>query len=242
MNNNTIVGDKLRVLALITARGGSKRLPNKNILTLGDKALIGWTLDLALKFFSASSVIVSTDDEKIAATARAHGATVPWLRPAHLASDTASSLDVALHALDWYEAAHGKVDALLLLQPTSPFRSERSIARLLQLFVDNKRRPVVSISPCDSHPLWTFKVESNHLLPYISQAGANMRSQDLPPAYSLNGSLYLISPDDLRVGRTFVPSNTVPLVMADPIEALDIDTAFDWLVAEAYVRTIRTAS
>ena len=112
----------MKVLALIPARGGSKRVPGKNVRDLAGKPLIIWTLDAVRGVEGIVDVLVSTDDPGIAAVASSAGARVPWLRPAHLATDIAGSVDVALHALDWFEMQHGTVDALLLLQPTSPLR------------------------------------------------------------------------------------------------------------------------
>src|SRR5438093_3043672 len=112
----------MRILALITARRGSKRLPAKNVRLLRGVPLITWSIDVVRNIPEICDILVSTDDAATAEIARRAGAAVPWLRPAALATDTASSVDVCLHSLDWYEQAHGAVDGLLLLQPTSPFR------------------------------------------------------------------------------------------------------------------------
>ena len=108
----------MRILALIAARGGSKRLPGKNMRLLGGKPLIIWSIDVAKNIPDICDILVSTDDPAIAAVCTEAGAYVPWLRPAELSTDTASPVDVALHALDWYRAKKGSVDGLLLLQPT----------------------------------------------------------------------------------------------------------------------------
>ena len=231
----------MKILALVLARGGSKRLPGKNIRMLGGKPLINWSIDAALGVPGICEVLVSTDDPAIAQVCRAAGALVPWLRPAELASDTASSVDVALHALDWYEAQHGAVDALLLLQPTSPFRSRLSIERGIALFAAHCADPgtaagtvqVVGVSPCAAHPLWAMKLEGGRLVPFVPGAGLQTRSQDLPDAYMLNGAFYLTAPGQLRASRTFAGPGAVPLVIESAQEALDIDTPFDWIVAQA---------
>src|SRR4051812_14473677 len=114
---------EMKVAALIPARGGSKTIPRKNIVSVGGKPLIAWTIGAALGSKLLDRVCVSTDDEEIAAVARQHGAEVPFMRPAELASDEAGSLGVALHALDWMAAHGGEPDYLLLLQPTSPLRT-----------------------------------------------------------------------------------------------------------------------
>lgn len=222
----------MRVLAVITARGGSKRLPGKNIRPLGGRPLIAWSIDAARVLPDICDILVSTDDETIVQAARAAGASAPWLRPAELSGDTAGSVDVCLHALDWYEREHGAVDGLLLLQPTSPFRRAATITRGFAMFERLPRRPVVSVSPAASHPLCCYRVEDNIMIPYIARGGEAIRSQDLPQAHVLNGALYLIRPDQLRATRTFCPPDVQPLVIEPPWEGLDIDTPWDWFLAE----------
>lgn len=222
----------MRVLAVITARGGSKRLPEKNIRPLNRRPLIVWSIDAARGLPDICDILVSTDDEKIAQVARTEGASAPWLRPAELSSDTASSVDVCLHALDWYESEHGEVDGLLLLQPTSPFRSVTTIIRGLAMFERLPRRPVVSVSPAASHPLWCYRLEDNVMIPYVARGGEAIRSQDLQQAHVLNGALYIIRPDQLRATRTFCPPDAQPLLIEPPWEGLDIDTPWDWFLAE----------
>ena len=128
----------MRILAFITARGGSKRLPEKNIRPLGGKPLMMWSIDVARDIVDVCDILVSTDDSGIAKIARDGGALVPWLRPAELATDTATSVDVCLHAIDWYEAEKEEADGLMLLQPTSPFRSQETVLRGIELFRKNQ--------------------------------------------------------------------------------------------------------
>lgn len=223
----------MKILALIPARGGSKRLPGKNIRPLGGKPLIVWSIEIAKSVETVCDVLVSTDDAKIAEVARQAEALVPWLRPADLASDTAGSVDVCLHALDWYEQVYGAVDGLMLLQPTSPFRSRESVLRGVQLFAENERRPVVGVSYAASHPQWCFRLDGLALRPFVPGGGLNLRSQDLPPAVVLNGGFYLVQPQDLRRRRQLFSDDMLPLLCDDPMEAVDIDTAADWRIAEA---------
>jgi CMP-N-acetylneuraminic acid synthetase len=223
----------LRLLALIVARGGSKRLPGKNIRRLGENPLIVWSVNVVKGIPEVCDILVSTDDAATAQVARDAGALVPWMRPAELATDTASSLGVCLHALDWYEAERGKVDGLLLLQPTSPFRSRKSVLHGIDLFRTNNLRPVVGVSPAESHPLWCFYLEGNSLRPFSDTGGLDLRSQELPPAYAVNGAFYLIAPADLRHLRSFFCDDMVPLVMTEPGESIDIDSESDWKIAEA---------
>src|SRR5260221_11346395 len=171
---------KLRILALIIARGWSKRGAGKNIRKLGTRPVIVWSLDAVNGIPEICDILVSTDDAAIADVARNAGGLVSWLRPAEFATDTASSLDASIHALEWYEKENGGVDGLLLLQPTSPFRRRKSIIRGIELFRANGLSPVVGVSPASSHPQWCFKILDNKLRPYIDGAGLRLRSQALP--------------------------------------------------------------
>jgi len=229
----------MRILALITARGGSKRLPGKNIRVLSGKPLVVWSIDVARNIPEICDILVSTDDPAIAAVCSEAGAYVPWLRPAVLATDTASSVDVALHALDWYESEKGAVDGLLLLQPTSPFRTQESVRNGLELYRKNGRQPVLGVSPIHAHPMWTLKKEGEYLVPFMQEHGIGTRLQDLPPAFVVNGSFYLISPAELRACQSFVGTKAIPLLMESPEEVLDIDTEWDWNMAQAVVGMVK---
>lgn len=225
----------MRILALITARGGSKRLPGKNIRLLGGKPLIIWSIDVAKDISEVCDILVSTDDAEIASVCKRAGALLPWLRPTELATDIASSVDVVLHALDWYETQKGLVDGLLLLQPTSPFRTKKTVHKGIKLFMQNGRKSVLGVSPMHTHPMWTLKIDGNYVVPFFKDHGLDTRSQDLPTAYVVNGSFYLISPDELRANRSFIGLKTIPLIIESSQEALDIDTEWDWAVAEACI-------
>jgi CMP-N,N'-diacetyllegionaminic acid synthase len=232
----------MRILALITARAGSKRVPGKNTRLLAGKPLLAWSVASAQGLPDICDILVSTDDESVAAIARAAGASVPWLRPLELAGDTATSVDVALHALSCYEADNGEVDGLLLLQPTSPFRSRATVVKGLDMFnAANDLRPVVGVSPAQSHPLWCFRLKEDLLMPFCREGGLHLRSQDLPTAFVVNGAFYLISPHDLRERKSFYSDNMVPLVMEDPRERIDIDTEWDWTLAE-FIATLENSS
>lgn len=226
----------MKLLALIPARGGSKRVLNKNIRELGGKPLIAWTIEAARGASELVDVLVSTDSPAIAKVAEAAGALVPWLRPAELATDTATSLAVCMHALDWYENEKGPIDGLVLLQPTSPFRSASSIRRGIDLFCEHPQRSVVSFSPAESHPMWCYRVSGEAIQPFMDDVIRPSRSQDLPPAYVINGALYIAGPTYLKQQCSFLGQDTVPLVMEDLREALDIDTEWDWMLAETLLK------
>ncbi len=224
----------MKILALILARGGSKRLPGKNIRILGGKPLIVWSLDVAQDIAEICTTLVSTDDLEIAKVCKEAGALVPWLRPAELSTDTAGSVDAALHALDWYEKEYGMVDGILLLQPTSPFRTKETVRKGIELFKENGKQSVLGVSPTHTHPMWTFKMDDDYLVPLMQDHGFLMRSQDLPAAYVVNGCFYLITPEELRDKRSFIVDKIIPLLIESPQEALDIDTEWDFFIAECF--------
>ena len=228
----------MKILALVTARGGSVRLPGKNLRPLGGKPLINWSIEIAQDIPEICEILVSTDNESIADVSRDAGALVPWLRPQELSTSEASSVDVALHALNWYEAEKGIVDGLLLLQPTSPFRSRQTVLNGIALFVKNGMLPVVGVSPTHTHPLWSFKIEKGELLSFVDNSGIQNRSQDLHPAYIVNGSFYLISPSELRKNKSFFGQRTIPVVSESEQEALDIDSELDFAFAEFIYKNI----
>jgi CMP-N,N'-diacetyllegionaminic acid synthase len=228
----------MKILALVTARGGSVRLPGKNLRPLGGKPLINWSIEIAQDIPEICEILVSTDNESIADVSRQAGSLVPWLRPQELSTNEASSVAVALHALNWYEAEKGIVDGLLLLQPTSPFRSRQTVLNGITLFAKNGMLPVVGVSPTHAHPLWSFKIEKGELLSFVDNSGIQNRSQDLQPAYIVNGSFYLISPSELRENKSFFGQRTIPLVSESEQEALDIDTELDFAFAEFIYKNI----
>ncbi|MDC0831670.1 acylneuraminate cytidylyltransferase family protein [Geitlerinema sp. CS-897] len=227
----------MKILVVIPARGGSERLPGKNIRLLGGKPLIVWSIDVVRDVCAICDTLVSTDHLEIAQIAKQAGALVPWMRPPELATNAARSVDVAIHALNWYEITYGKVDGVLLLQPTSPFRSRKTVVEGIKLFKDNGFKPVLAISPTHIHPMWTFKLKNGYLSPFMREySNFNCRSQDLPDAYIINGSFYLAHPQQLRKQESFIDETTIPLIIDSPKEALDIDTEWDWRVAKCCIQ------
>jgi len=178
-----------------------------------------------------------SDDPEIAAVGARYGAWVPGLRPVDLATDTAGSVDVALNALETYENLRGDIDGLILLQPTSPFRKAETIRRAVELFSDSGgRRPVVSFGPSPCHPAWCFRMVAGGIDPFLGWDAVHGRSQDMEPAWVLNGAVYVIAPARLRDARSFLTSDVRPCLMDDAVESIDIDTPSDWALAEAALK------
>ena len=136
----------MKTVAIVPARGGSKRLPPKNAKLLAGKALVNWTIEAALSTSMIDQVIVSTDDYEIGQIAKEAGACVPWLRPNELAGDQIKNPAVVIHALNWFEKEQGPVDGVILLQPTSPFRTTKTIERGIDIFYSTNNCSVVSVN------------------------------------------------------------------------------------------------
>jgi CMP-N,N'-diacetyllegionaminic acid synthase len=213
-----------RVLAVIPARGGSKGLPGKHLLSVDGRPLIAWTIDAALQSRAIDRAVLSSDDEAIRSVARHLGCDVPFARPEHLASDNAASLDVVLHALDELPG----FDTVMLLQPTSPLRTAADIDAAYQLFQSAGATSCVSVAPVEQNPYWMFRLRDDQRLdPLLPQPAPANRRQDLPPIFALNGAIYIADVATLRCDRRFVSEQTIAYVM--PIaRSIDIDSAADF--------------
>lgn len=224
--------DRLSVLALVIARGGSKGLPGKNLVQLGGRPLIAWTIEAAHKSKYVDRVVISSDDAEIIEAACRYGAEAPFVRPARLATDEASSIDVVLDALDRLPA----FEIVVLLQPTSPLRTAEDIDNALNRLQLSGAPCCVSVRPADDHPYWTFQIlETGRLARYCEPAeGMPFRRQDLPAAWSLNGAIYAARCDWLQRERCFLGPDTVAQPM--PTErSLDIDSQADLNQAHAVI-------
>ncbi|NCC52354.1 MAG: acylneuraminate cytidylyltransferase family protein [Spartobacteria bacterium] len=222
----------MNVLGLIAARGGSKGIPQKNLQPLGRLPLIGHTILAARQAKLLDRFLVSTDDEAIADTARRLGADVPFLRPMEYASDTATSVAVALHALDWLREHRDMNPAfVMLLQPTSPFRAAADIDGAIQLARRQDAQAVVSVTEAMDHPYLAKSLDGQgRIRPFIPTDVPSLRRQDLPVVYVLNGAIYLVQTDRLRETRSWCPPGSVAWIMP-PERSLDIDTPWDLRLA-----------
>ncbi|WP_159446597.1 cytidylyltransferase domain-containing protein [Carboxydocella sp. JDF658] len=219
----------MTVLGLIPARGGSKRLPGKNIKKFGDKPLIAHTICAGLACKEISRLIVSTEDEKIAAVARAWGAEVPFIRPPQLATDEASSLEVVKHALEFVEQERFFPEYIVLLQPTSPLRESEDISLALQEMRKGQWDLVISLCASNIHPYWYKTIAvTGEVKPFFDYQGS-LRSQDLAPAFRPNGAIYIYRSEFIRRGKS--PVRIGAYIMED-WKSIDIDTALDFFLAE----------
>lgn len=228
----------LKILGIIPARGGSKRLPRKNVLPLCGKPLIQWTIEAGRSSQCLTRLAVSSDDDEILSLARASSDVDAIERPSELASDVATSAAVVRHALQQYAAQGQTFGAVMLLQPTSPLRTGEDVRAAVELFVQTDAASVVSVSPVEHSPLWSATLPSDGSLDaLIDQIAAlpSTRSQDMPAYYRLNGAIYLARTE--AFDRTHSLFNKPSKAYVMPVErSFDIDTRADYLACEAMIR------
>jgi len=225
----------MRILFLIPARSGSKGLPGKNTKLLGAKTLIEYSIDFALENFTNSDELcISTNDDLVLEIAKKRGITIPFIRPDQLSNDTASSYDVIMHALNHYETINKKFDAVLLLQPTSPFRKNEDLQSLIKEF-DKNVDMVVSVKIAKENPYFTLFENSSDGFIEKSKLGLFDRRQDTPEVYAFNGSMYLISVDSLKKSKLGDFKKIKKIIMPEE-RSVDIDTLADWSLAEFYLK------
>jgi len=234
-----------RILVIITARGGSKGVPRKNIRPLGGRPLIAWTIETALAIKDhVARVVVSTDDAEIAAISRTYGAEVPFLRPAELAQDTTKSLPVLQHAVQAIEQQDGSpVDWVLLLQPTTPFRSAEDIIACLDFARAGDCDSVISVAPSPVHPIFVKSIDDEGFLrPFLLEEPEGLRRQDAqPPAYVRNGAVYLTRRDVLMETNSIWGRRIKAYVMP-PERSVNIDSEADFLLAETLAERLMPAA
>ena len=221
------------LLAIIPARGGSKRLSRKNVLPLAGKPLIAWTIEAALRCGAVGRVVVSTEDPEIAAVAESCGAEVPFMRSPGLATDTTTTIDVVLDILSKLPQA-GRV---VLLQPTSPLRTARHIDEAAKLMDVRGAKAVVSVSEAEHPPEWSNPLpEDGSMDRFLRDDLKNKRSQDLPVSYRLNGAIYIADARMLIQERTFLPCRGAYAYRMDRESSIDIDGKVDFILAEILMR------
>lgn len=227
----------MKPLFIIPARGGSKGIPHKNIKPLGGRPLIAHSIALALDVsrrmgLDRSNVLVSTDSAEIAAVAAEAGAPTTYLRPAELATDKAGSREVMLHAADWARSQGIDFDCILLLQPTSPFRTAADVEGVLALYQARKPDMAVSVKAASANPYYNcFETGADGSLHVSKGDGLLTRRQDAPQAWEFNGAVYAINPESLRA----MPMGDFPVRLPYEMPAersVDLDTPLDWTIAE----------
>lgn len=225
----------MRILGLTPARGGSKGIPGKNIKIINGKPLIAHTIEQAMSSGVLDTFAVSTDDEKIAETARRYGAEVPFIRPADLATDKAPTLGVIQHALEFYRHQGKEFDAVCLLQATSPMRTAEDIRAAIAAFEAAGSESLISVIPVphEYNPHWTFVQDKNSKNLKIATGEKEIitRRQELPQAYIRNGAVYITSVPTLLEKNSLYGSSIAYYEMSAD-KHVNLDTLADWKRAE----------
>jgi CMP-N,N'-diacetyllegionaminic acid synthase len=220
------------VLAMIPARGGSKGFPGKNLALLGGRSLIARTVEAARESTYVDRIVVSSDVAEIIAEARAAGAEAPFVRPAKLATDEATTTSVVLHALEVLEP---RPDYLVLLQPTSPLRTAADVDACIDACVKTGARACISVVETPKSPLLMYwRDGAGALQPVVPGVGDQARRQDSPLAYMLNGAVYVARVRNFLADPVFAPVGCIGVIM--PRErSIDIDTKEDLIEAEKWL-------
>ena len=228
-----------KIIAIIPARGGSKRLPVKNIKKLLGKPLIAWTIEQAKKSKYIDKLIVSTDDKEIAKISKKYGAEVPFLRPKELARDDSLTIDAIMHAINWFEERGICFNIVVLLEPTSPLRKENDIDNAIGLFIKNinKADSLLGMSEIYSdteHPYGIKKIKNGYVKPFIKHKNFYQRQQ-LPKVYSVYGGIYISTTAKLKKYRSFYQKRTIPYFL-ECWQNYEIDDIYDFICVEAILK------
>ena len=227
----------MKILVIIPARGGSKGIPHKNIKPLNGKPLIHYTIDEAREIVGDEDICVSTEDPEIIRCVEDYGLKVPFVRPDELATDTAGTYEVLLHALNFYDKQGRHYDVVLLLQNTSPFRKAEQIKDALKLYTPDVDM-VVSVKECAANPYYSVFEEDNNGYPHVCKGDGNIfRRQDAPKVYEYNGAIYIINTEKLKTTHMHKMQKKVKYVMDDR-SSFDLDTMTDWNIAELIIKEL----
>lgn len=225
----------MKILVIIPARGGSKGIPHKNIKPLNGKPLIHYSIDEAREIVGDEDICVSTDDPEIIKCVEDYGLKVPFVRPEELATDTAGTYEVLLHALNFYEKQGRYYDVVLLLQNTSPFRKADQIKEALKLYTPDVDM-VVSVKECAANPYYCVFEEDNNGYLHVCKGDGNIfRRQDAPKVYEYNGAIYIMNAEKLKTTHMHKMQKRVKYVM-DEMSSFDLDTMTDWNIAENIIK------
>ena len=223
-----------RILALIPARGGSKGIKNKNIISLNGSPLISYTIQSSLKSKYIDDTVVTTDSQEIANISKKYGASVPFMRPAELASDHAKTIDTVLHAIKVLDEMKNHFDILVLLQPTQPLRTEIDIDQAIKRFFAKEMKGLVSISPVNEHTLLIIKMDEDGKVESLLGENSTCRRQDMRVYYKVNGCIYINRISELTQNTSF-NDNQVGYIMSEA-HSVDIDDIKDLYLAEYYIQ------
>ena len=227
----------MKIIGLITARGGSKGIPGKNVKILAGKPLIQYSIEAALQSKFIAKIAVSTDSIDIANISRRCGAEIPFLRPPELSQDSTPTLPVIRHLINYYKNIGVEFDAICLLQPTNPFRPKNFIDKCIQKFIDSEADSFISVLkvPHEFNPHWTFESDEHNLLK-ITTGEENIipRRQELPNAYFRDGSVYIIKVQFIEIENKLI-GGKISFLESNPDYYCNIDEIADWVKAEQMI-------
>ncbi|MDD7349891.1 MAG: acylneuraminate cytidylyltransferase family protein [Clostridiales bacterium] len=222
-----------KILAIIPARGGSKGIPRKNVKAISGKPMIQYTIEAAKECPYIDKVVVSTEDEEIADISMRAGAIVPFSRPEELATDEAKTIDVVMHAVEFYERKAEHFDIIVLLQPTSPLRNAEDITKALEYFMRNEQRSLVTVSEVSESPILMRNFNKENKLEKILEEDSDVRRQDMKKFYRINGAIYINKASELNANTSF-NDNEMGFVLTQE-HGIDVDEPQDLVVAEYYL-------
>nr|WP_294925837.1 acylneuraminate cytidylyltransferase family protein [uncultured Flavobacterium sp.] len=228
----------MRIVAIIPARGGSKGVPGKNIKLLNGKPLLEYTSEIALKSKYLTEIILSTEDDVITEVGKGLGLKIPFKRPAELALDTTPTIDVIIHALEWYKKQNIFFDAVCLLQVTSPFRTVDFLDKAVEKFIEKDADSLVSVQqvPHEYNPHWTFEEnDQGNLKIATGEIEIIKRRQELPIAYHRDGSIYIVK-TKVVLEQHSLYGNSTAFIESEPNYYVNIDTLEDWRKAEEMIQ------
>jgi CMP-N,N'-diacetyllegionaminic acid synthase len=224
----------MNILGIILARGGSKEVPRKNLLKIGGKTLVELAIQSANESEFLSRTIFSTDDLEIFKVAESAGAYLPFLRPSDLAQDNSSTFSVVKHAVDWLKSNEDwKADIIVILQPTTPFRTGKHIDDVIQLMIKENADSAITVKKPDYPPFWMLELDSNQKLTNIIKDGNKfLRRQDTPEVYQPAGLVYALSYELLKEMDTLLPSGDTCGLIVPENDAINIDTQMHYELAK----------
>ncbi|MDD5039770.1 MAG: acylneuraminate cytidylyltransferase family protein [Patescibacteria group bacterium] len=227
-----------KILAVIPARGGSKRIPHKNIRLLGGKPLISYSIKATRQSKLVDLTIVSTDDQNISMIAKKNGAEVPFIRPSKLATSKSKTIDVLIHAVNFIERHNKKIfDIIALIQPTSPFILPEDIDRAIENLEKTNANCCISLCEISERPEWMYRVNNNKVFPFGTRIhNINKRSQDLKKIFRINGAAYIIRREILLNKKMIIDENNLTAIIMPRERSIDIDELIDLQLAEIILK------
>lgn len=230
-----------KILCIIPARGGSKRLPGKNIKSLNGIPLIGYAIRAAKGSRYVDKIIVSTDDEEIAHVAKEQGAEVPFMRPTELATDTATTLAVLQHAVKYLNDAGEKFNIIVLIQPTVPGVESIDVDVAIEKLVDSGSSSCISICEINDRPEFMYRLSGEGMITRYNNTHVG-RTQDMEPLYRVNGAVYATAHDTLMKDNLIIDNTSCAGVLMPRERSIDIDSALDFTLAEQLLKSETDAS